>query len=230
MAREWAAKHFVLAAVTLVVGLVIGGLGPRAEVRSLRAQLEEIGDAPRGRVGSRDIASIFRGRPWEGAAADPAPSPGSDTEREPRADRQDPPDATPGEAGAEPVVDGSFDENADRMKEAMELRRTQAIAALREQAEASDAQMAAVDAIVSDMNADLHALAEDFVATASEGEPSRRDLMVFASDTLEVFIGTEDALYEALPEDQREQVSEEALDPMSYVDGGIVDVLSGLDL
>jgi hypothetical protein len=121
------------------------------------------------------------------------------------------------------------EENVDRMKEAMEIRRTQAIAALREQADASDEQMDTVDAIVGDMNADLQALAEEFVATTREGEPSRRDLMVFASDTLEILIGTEDALYDALPEDQREGIAEEALDPLSYVDGGIVDVLAELD-
>ena len=229
MAREWAAKHFVLAAVTLVVGLVIGGLGPRAEVRSLRAQLEEIGDAPRGRGVGRDIASMFRGRPWEGSVPEDPPLAEDGTERKPRPKQADPADPEAEDAEGEPIVDGTFDENAARMKEAMEIRRAQAIAALREQADASDEQMAAVDAIVGDMNADLQALAEDFVATAREGEPSRRDLMVFASDTLEVFIGTEDALYEALPEDQRDEISQEALDPMSYVDGGIVDVLSELD-
>jgi hypothetical protein len=111
----------------------------------------------------------------------------------------------------------------------MELRRTQAIAALREQAEASDEQMETVEQIVGDMNADLQALAEEFVATAREGEPSRREMMVFANDTLGILIDTEDALFQALPADQREDLSEEALDPMSYVDGGIVDVLAELD-
>ena len=68
MAREWGARHFVLAAVTLVVGLVIGGLGPRAEVRSLRARLEQLEDptldlelrrATGGEKGVRDLLHHF---------------------------------------------------------------------------------------------------------------------------------------------------------------------------
>lgn len=130
MAREWAAKHFVFAAVTLVIGLVIGGLGPRAEVRSLRARLDDVESQPRARAVGRELANVFRGRPWEGEA--PSPSSASPTPSNPRGPTD------PGDDEPEAIIadDAALVENIDRMKEAMEIRRTQAIAALREQAEA----------------------------------------------------------------------------------------------
>ncbi|MEQ1500800.1 MAG: hypothetical protein ABMB14_01150 [Myxococcota bacterium] len=231
MTRDGLAKQLVLAAVMVVVGLVIGGIGPRSEVRSLRARLDELEHRPCQNTTGRDLAGLFRGRPWDGGAA-PEAAPDEPTDAPPDApvvvvptdpDGARPGDAPPGEAA------GPSPDELDAIRDAMELRRTQALAALREQAGASDEQMAQVDEVVQGMNDDLRALAEEFVATTREGEPSRRDLMTFASDTLDVLIGTEDALYGALPEDQREGLTDEALDPTAYVDGSIVDLFAELD-
>lgn len=209
---EWRAKHLLGAAGALVVGLAVGGLGPRAEIRSLRARLAAAEEqAPPERDVGREIAQVFQGRPWEPPET-PPPAPDAPA---------DPPPAEP----AGPV------ESLDAVRDAMDIRRTQARAALQQQADASDEQMASVDAIVADMNADLRDLATDLVERfrESEGEPERRELMMFAADTLDVLIGAEEALAEALTPGQREALDEQALDPLSYVDGSIVELLAEID-
>src|SRR5262249_5204063 len=141
----------------------------------------------------------------------------------------DAPAASPAAEGADreaPAEDPDRPDAAQHMKDALDLRRAQAQAALREQAGATDEQMDQVDQIVAGMNADLESLATDFVAASGQGEPSRHDLMVFASDTLDVLINTEESLGTVLDEDQIHQLTADALDPTAYVDGGVVDVLS----
>jgi hypothetical protein len=224
---EFGPRHFLLAGFAVVVGLVVGGLGPRSELRDLRERLADADARACDRPVGSDIASVFRGRPWEPPrddvptddAAAPAPA--------------DPPD----EGGhveitiGDDVDDAPPEESMDAMRDAMELRRTQSVAALREQARASDAQMASVEAITEDMNRELHSLATDFVETVTEagGEPGRHDMMVFAADTLDVLLAAEEQLYGTLDEDQRAAVDEEATDPLSFVDGRILEVLAELD-
>jgi hypothetical protein len=221
--RDWGAKHLILAVLMLLVGLVAGGVGPRAEVRSLREQVSELEERPCERGTGRQIAQVFGGRAWE--APRPAPGGAEPAGEEPAGEEHEV-ELDLGGEGEQP--DGP--ENLDMMKEALLLRRSQALAALREQAGASDEQMEKVDAIVDDMNASLRALAEEFVQTVQDGqEPSRRDLMLFASDTLDVLIEAEDSLYGALPPEQREALEDQVLDPTSYVDGSVVDVLAELD-
>ncbi len=234
---DWHAKHLVLAALALIVGLVVGGLGPRGKIRDLEAEVATAKREARRDVGRQIFGEVFRPRTAPapapgGAAADPVPDepadpdPGDDADDdgnfrirvERRGDEGD-----EGEGGSEP--------DAQAMKDALDLRRAQASAALREQAEATDEQMAEVDAIAADMNADLHDLAEDFVATvaASGGRPNRRELMVFAADALDVLIGTEDSLSSVLDPAQLESLDDRALDPTAFVDGTLVDVMSKLD-
>ena len=114
-------------------------------------------------------------------------------------------------------------------REAMELRRTQARAALAE-AGVSDEQLSSIDEAMDRMNQDLSALTETFVATVQEGgEPDRREMMMFAADTLDVLLEGEDALYGVLDEEQRADIDDAALDPFSYIDGGVVDALMQLE-
>ena len=226
MASEWRAKHVFAAAVALVFGLALGGLGPRAEIRGLRAQLEQAEEQACERDVGREIATVFQGRPWEGSRPeDPVPVPVPVPV--PEGDGGEvPPEPEPEPAPTGPDLDG-----LDATRDAMEIRQAQARAALEQQAGASEEQMEEIDTIVADMNADLRALATDAVARFREagGEPSRREVMMFAADTLDVLIGAEERLLETLTPEQQAELGEEALDPLSYVDGAIVDVLAELD-
>ncbi len=218
----------VFAALALVAGLVIGGLGPRQEARRLRETLEAA-PAPADCAGdraevSRQIAQVFRGRPLEdrlpgvggasGGAADPGGAASDD-----------------GAALGGDAMDAALEdpEEAIRLaKQAMELRRAQARQALVE-AGATPDQLATVDRAMSEMNERLVALTDEFVATIEAGEePERRDLMLFAADTLDVLITAEESLYATFDADVRAELDEAALDPFSYVDGRVVDQLASL--
>jgi hypothetical protein len=224
---EFGPRHLLLSGIAVVVGLVIGGLGPRSELRDLRERLAAADEAACDRPTGSDIASVFRGRPWE-PPRDEAPI-GEPTRR---------PVDPPREGGNVEITIGDDDQGApadeesmDAMRDAMEIRHTQAVAALREQAGASDEQMASVDAITDDMTRELQGLATEFVEAvhAAGGEPGRHDMMVFAADTLDVLLSAEEQLYGVLDDDQRAAVDEEATDPLSFVDGRVLEVLAELD-
>lgn len=232
--RDWGAKHAVAIVLAAVVGIVIGGLPGRDRVRALETQVELLEDRPcDGGVG-RGIAQVFQGRPWEAPGAAPvAPAPSPEiVAPEPAEDDDDGGPAvvvTVGDDDDEQAL--SDPQTIEAMRDAMDARRAQARQALREQAGASDDQLDAIDQVVDDMNAELRTLAEDFVDTVAGtgGEPGRREMMLFAADTLDVLIGAEDQLYSTLEEGQREGLDDEVLDPLSYVDGSVVEVLQELD-
>ncbi|MCA9489524.1 MAG: hypothetical protein KC621_06360 [Myxococcales bacterium] len=239
MTNRWGAAHLLLAAVALVVGLVIGGLGPRSEARGLREKLDELSsrECASGNDMGKQIAEVFRGRPLasnlpdvqvDEPTAEPETEPASD--EEPRSRRgkrgQGFQIDIDGEDGSEPQTP---EEAVAMAREAMELRRTQARAALAE-AGVSDEQLSSIDEAMDRMNQDLSALTETFVATVQEGgEPDRREMMMFAADTLDVLLEGEDALYGVLDEEQRADIDDAALDPFSYIDGGVVDALMQLE-
>jgi hypothetical protein len=242
--RSIGALHFVIGAIALVVGVGVGGLGPRAEVRALRAQLEEAGECEdNGRMGS-EIANVFRGQPWAG-----------DSEPTKRVTRfrptERPPDAGP---APEDVPDGEQDDgiriqigsdgsdvdgemspedvqqNLELAREAMTLRYEQARAALIEDANPSDEQLAQIDDSMARMNDELIGLANDLVEQMNlNEEPSRRDTMLYAAETLDVVLSAEEDLRGILDAEQVANLQEESLDPLSYVDPAIIDVLQRLD-
>jgi len=235
--KQLGAMHFLIGVIALVVGIGVGGLGPRAELRALRAQVEELGECESGsRVGS-EIANVFRGRPWEGDAP-PRKVTSLDAEPEPVAVAEEPEPAEPTEDvakiefnfgdGAEEPQD--VEETMEMAREAMELRYAQARAALIEDANPSDEQMAEIDASMQRMNDSLMGMASDLVDQVSSDEGlERRDTMLFAAETLDLVLSAEEELRGTLTEDQIAALQDESLDPLSYVDPAIVDVLTELD-
>ena len=244
--RGIGALHFVIGALALVVGLAVGGLGPRAEVRALKAQLEEAGECEdNGQMGT-EIANMFRGRPWDDEA--PPKRVTRFPDRVPGPDEGPPPDAGPppevddeggftirigddeeGNGGSE-LSEEDLRENLDLAREAMNLRYEQARAALIEDADPSDEQLEKIDAAMGEMNDELIGLANDLVEQMNlDEEPSRRDTMLYAAETLDVVLSAEENLRGALTEDQVANLQDESLDPLSYVDPAIIDVLEQLD-
>lgn len=204
-------------AVSVVVGMALGGLGPRAQVRELRERVVELEARPRDRVGSRLFSEVLRPGATERASAPPS------VEQTGGAEAREP-SPSPETPAAPP--------SAAEVKSTLNLRRTQAIAALRERVAADDEQMAQVEDIAAEMNGALHDLASELVATAQrnpDGLPSRREGMVFAVDALNILLDAEESLWGVLNPEQTEGVDPELLDPTSYIDGTIVDVMSQLD-
>ncbi|MCA9566692.1 MAG: hypothetical protein KC656_02575 [Myxococcales bacterium] len=233
--RRFSAVQALVGVFALVLGLVIGGLGPRAQVRDLEAKLAEQQEC-KGGVGS-DIANVFRGRPWEDGEPTPrrrrvvhtepeaAPDPGTPApEPEPGIHIQFGDDAEKAQSKEE------IDESLDLAREALELRYAQAREALLQDADPTEEQLAKVDAAISRMNEDLVVLARDLATVAKrDEEPGRREAMEFAADTIDVLLRAEDDLRASLDPAQIAALQDESLDPMSYVDPQIIDILGELN-
>ncbi|MCK6516505.1 hypothetical protein L6R46_15805 [Myxococcota bacterium] len=233
-------RAFVIAAFTFVVGLVLGGVGPRAEVAELQEQIEDLEDNDCGPGLRSELAQLLAagaGRRAPTPPADPALKFGDPEEiaaKNPEVAEA----VAEGEAAREEVGAGMSEaarevasdaEGLQAARTALELRRAQARQALVEGAEPSDAQLERIDAAVDTMNASLSVLADELVATLESGEePSRRDAMAFAADALDTLINAEDQIYDSLSPEQREAVDEGAIDPFSYVDPALVDKLGAL--
>jgi len=227
-------RFVVVGIVALAVGLVLGGLGPRAELRTLKDQLDGKPAKCESSGIGRQIASAFRGRPWEAnldddeIAGDPEPEP------EPTAEPAAPENGIQinfgnGEDGEGPDPE-DIEEGIDMMRDAMQLRKTQARAALDEAVGPSDEQWNEIDNAIAEMNGDLKMLAEEFVDTIGAGEePSRREAMLFAADTLEVMLEADDRLYDSLTPEQIDDMDAEAIDPFAHIDPDIVDIFMELD-
>jgi len=242
MASELA-KIVVAAGLALVVGLAVGGMGPRAELRAVKTRLDAMQEVDCGPSGlPAELAGVLQGRPWQdGTPRDPAPAPMPVELPEERNDR--PSEERSGD-GAQVVVVGDDGEerllddeelaevveNLDAAREAIEIRNRQAWRALDEQVDPSPEQRVVIERAVEDMNAELVNVADALVQTVQDGQPpERRDMMVFAADALETMIATEDAIYDSLTPEQLADVDAEVLDPTSYVDASVIDVLQAIE-
>ena len=238
MTSSFSPSHLILAAIALVIGLALGGLGPRSDARALRTRVAELEATCEPSNGARrTIAEFFDPRRWDAERPPTAPAPRpSPSEPEaidaPVASAPSPEPSTRG-ANVPPSLggDGPDPGRVAEMYEALDLRRAQARRALIEQANPTEGQLIEIDTIVEDMNADISNIALDFVDSveASGGEPSRRQAMEFAREALDVMLVSEDALWSTLDAGQADSVDPEAIDPFSYIDGSVVESLMELD-
>lgn len=229
MIRSLSVSHLVVAVVALVLGVLVGGVGPRGEARALQQQLVELEgrECARGRGVGAEIAGAFRGRPLvfgeeATAAAEPAPSePVAVPTRESSAG---------GAERSQGTSAGGGPDEVEAVMEAMELRRRQAMQALIDHGGLDAAQQELAEGVVDELNSELELLAEEFVTTMEGGvEPDRRESMLFARDAIDVLLDAENGLYDLMDESQREGLGPEITDPFNYIDGGVVSVLRELD-
>ncbi|MFN7144988.1 MAG: hypothetical protein ACK4YP_14520 [Myxococcota bacterium] len=224
-------KPFFPAVVALVVGIVLGAWQPRGELLAMRAELDDLraeGRKPCRTDPAASIRSLLQVDPEdfrrarddaradvpEGAAEAEAPDAPSEppTDDEALPAEGDPP-RTPEEARAAAAA-------------TLDARRAQARAALIEQGDLGDDEVAAVDAAMDQMNRELKAEVDAFVEDAvATGEIDRRAMMELAAGTLDVFIAADDRMRQALPQAYGE-VDDSAVDPLSYVS---FDTLSSLE-
>jgi hypothetical protein len=78
------------------------------------------------------------------------------------------------------------------------------------------------------MNDQLLQTVQAFADRASQGPVTRRDMMSFGAETLDLFVTAEDRMLDSLSLDQRASVRDEATDPTSFVDPQIVAVAKSL--
>lgn len=235
MSRGIGVGSLVIAGGAFAIGLVLGGLGPRAELRQTKDELFELRrkGMDRGRVRNELVDLVANG-----FARQPAPTPPQIERTMPSQD--EPPSWTEDEPVREDGVNVEWDFGEDveppedpveAAREVMELRRTQARAALMEDIDPSPTQEAEMDRILDDMNGRLQGLAEDIVAEFQAGPDAsqRRVFMEFAAEGLDIVMEAEDGLLGTMTPEQLEQVREETTDPTAFVDPALVDVLAELE-
>jgi phosphoenolpyruvate-protein kinase (PTS system EI component) len=241
-------KSIAVAAFALIVGIVLGGLPPRAELRALQQERADAAKRCEDGVGSdlvRFLGATRGGESFVPASAaprqpsvTPPPSPAEEAEALAEAN----PEAAEAveelrEAEAEleaEVADGvrqalADDEELELARTALALRQAQARAALVEQADPDSDQLDAIDASYDAMNERLEAIAAEIGEQVLDGEPSRRDAMRFAADALDAMLSAEQEVLDTLDPEQRLSLDDEALSAFSHVSPALVDVLSALD-
>ena len=193
-------KNFVFAAVGIVIGFVIGGVGPRMDLQTLQAKLDEtraeLALAKQQSRGSRPSLPV----PGMSEMFTPAPEPVED-------DRDD----APGEEYAPdeddiPVDTGLLEEDFaptaediaeefDLAVEAQRLRAAQSRAALQEQADLTDEDMVEFDNIVADMNDALAEYGDALMDIAMSGEePEAEEMLGLTHEVTGILYDTQTAV------------------------------------
>jgi hypothetical protein len=113
------------------------------------------------------------------------------------------------------------------MAAVLDARRAQAIAALSEEADLDEGQIATVEAVYDKMNASLKQSVEDFVSRAeSTGTVERRDMMALGADVLDAAVVAEDGVRSVLPPEVAADLPEEFTDPLAFISSDVVMSLS----
>ncbi len=226
-------KQVLIGAIALVLGILVGSVWPLSEARALQERVRELEEREcKPRVGS-ELARVFRGQspvgPGLSARRGHPAAAGDDEEADGELHEEEGPVSIQIDAGDERFDQEDRDVALGAAREAMALRRVQARAALEEDAWPDDEQLDEFDLAVGAMNDDLTDLAEGFVEGLAERDPSRREMMVFAADVLDVFIEADDHIASTFDAEQLEAAADESVDPFSYVDPGLVDLFMELD-
>lgn len=222
--------------IALVVGIVLGAFQPRGELLEVRAEL--------------DALKTAGGKPCRASAADSlrdllrAPGGAVDDSRRVRnaapADAGAPTDEGVATGGATveggegdpsaPVSDAdAFEKGQEAMSAALDARRAQALAALTEQADLDEEDVAAVNAAMKQMNDELGAQIDAMVTSAvSDGELDRRDMMEFGAEALDVVLAADDRMRDIIPPEVYAQIDASAVDPLSYISGETLDTVARL--
>ena len=233
-------KYFVLCALSFFLGSVVGGVFPKLELQKVKLKQQErissSQDCKKTTIGS-DLAQLMASNP-SSQKSTVKQNPFGD--RPPEEIRIDNPEAV--------EIAERLDENQEQFQEdfqgslersqeeleaartALELRRSQARAALIEGAEPDDEQLADIDQAVQDMNDSLLALSGELTDMLENGEePERRQAMSFAAEALDTMLTAEDRFRDALSQEQIDSLDDQALDPFSYISPDIIDTLQSLD-
>jgi len=228
-------KYVLAIGLSLLAGVLAGVLsqrGPLQRAEDRASELEERDCSPKKGLG-RGLAAAMHGQPLQMVEPQEPSTP------EPFEDEIDPAAAElaaeldeaaaeVGEELAEEVDDVAAE--LDLLMTAQDMRRAQARAALVEQADPSDDELASFDESMEAMNDDLLDISREFVDSVEDIEDvSRRDMMVLAADVLDVMIEADEAAERSMPGVDLADIDDEAVDPFSYIDPSILEVLVELD-
>ncbi len=224
-------KTVLVGALTLLLGLALGGLGPRAELRRTRKELAEAREAAANAGGAgllpalglgglavaRDRAQarppVPRFNPPERTASaqapDPAPRPAAD---------HDPP-GEPRQRRSMSVF-GKDGEGFAAAKAAADLRAAQFRAAFASEAHLSPEKQSALDGTLSKMNDEFAKAAGEIAdEIARKGKAIRpRDMADVGVRLLDIYRRADDAMKAGLDDTGRAALDKTNFDPLTQID------------
>lgn len=222
-------KQVIFVLVGVVLGFMLGGIGPRQQLSSVEDELTRVQDEL---VAAERKASRRRApRSFVPGFDQVLPEPDGDWEEDefdgPEEDDEGSPDAVAGE-GPEVRVVGEEDvgptprgslEDFDLAADAQRLRSEQSRAALQQAGDLSDADMDELDAVFGDMNERLSDHAYDVLDLAlAYEEPTPRDLLGISHDVTGILYESQVALEELVGEESLGDVDERSAQIWNYID------------
>ena len=222
--------HIVLAALAVVIGMVVGGLGPRAELRELRAEMDTLLQRSTAgpNVGDALTAALITKAMTGGEAPTRAQVDNEETEegravRDDRGDRE-----VRGSTSATALAEERRSRAQTMAYDSMELRRAQARAAVVEVLDPSSRQLEELDQVTEDMNSELIVILEGALDKYDEagGDLSRRDFMETTVEALDTILAAEDEMMGSMSGLPVDQLDAAALDPISYLDPMVTELLT----
>ncbi len=212
-------------AIGIVIGFVIGGVAPRRELVLREAEVaqltEQLGRADQGggwRSPVPGLDRILRGPEEENGV--PLPPAGSESETT-NADL---------DGGVAPIAwrerwrerRSDPEERLDAFRRAASIQRVRLVqsrAALAQQANLNEAELAQVDSVLSDLNTELRGHGEELVLlTMSDEPPSARELLGITHDVTGILHRAQLQLETIVGDERRQQVEPSALEIWNHVD------------
>lgn len=225
-------------AAGIVVGFLLGGIGPRRELAEREADIERLAEELEAASGGGQLMSpvpgldrILRAPPEVGDDTDEDIAEDTDEWRDTRRDR----------AERERFGDGGVESRSwllrrrgrwrdpeetpleafERAASVQRVRNVQSRAALEQQADLSEEEMAEVDAAIEELNAALLGYGEEMIMMAVEGErPPARDLLGLTHDVTGILHRGQLRLEEIVGPERMQDVEESALEVWNHVDLG----------
>ena len=217
-------------ALGVLVGFVLGGVGPRRELVASQEQVaeleEELESAPgEGTLRSTvpGFARILRPPPRRRGDQDEGGDEGRDEERTVRFDAGVPPDAVPS-LGAPGAPDFDDEEESpysafQRAASVQRVRMVQSRAALVEQGDLDPEEVEALDAALETMNGALVGYGEELLLLAQGGErPPPRELLGITHDVTGILQTAQLELESLLGAERMESIDSSALEIWNHID------------
>lgn len=202
-------RQGILVLVGVVLGFLLGGLGPRRDLENEREKVSRLQDellkAERRARGGGLGRGVLPG--LDGIFSSPGPSDEDPQEAVPEEDWEAEVGMEPGndelvEAEQVPRSPGAELKEFDLAVDAQRLRAEQNRASLAEQADLSSAELEEFDRIVADMNLALAEHAEEVLAMVTSGEePSPRQFLGISHDVTGIMLESQVAMEELVGEE-----------------------------
>ncbi|MCK6502578.1 hypothetical protein L6R53_04150 [Myxococcota bacterium] len=224
MARSLPAPAWALAGV--VLGFIAGGYAPNRALAEHEDEVARLQDelVKARRQASRRSPLSMVGLDRAGAPQADPPQAGEDPDAPGEAPAGPAPGDEAGDSGAAPVVaEGGPPRDPmaefDLAVQAQRVRIEQSRAALIEQGELDDAQVAALDQAMAEMNDRLAELGPDLLRLVESGEePDSRDLLGVTHDVTGILYEAQTELDQVIGDEALDQVDPQSREVWNYVD------------